>query len=207
MSIRENFLKNEGENREYFIKFNEYFPIKEIKQISQEEVPDFVMKIFEMKSHQFLHPDDYELDNFEVFFLITHLDDSKTYITQQTKTYDTNGETEMLTFFVDSSNNELEGYSELRLNFSNSIKYFIDKPFVGFTDTEQKFRNKGLGVRRLKIMNAFSESFYGLPIYSDTLITESAKRVWEKLVIGGEAHKFLEDKKERYGFFSKKQPK
>ena len=126
--MTEQFLEPKYEHEESLTKLKEYLRAKNIREISLEEIPDSVVKIFEFKSHQFVHPEDYEPGNFEILFLITHSDNSKTYIAQQTKTYDTNGDTEMLTFFVDSQDKEMQGYSELRLNFSNSIKYFIDKP-------------------------------------------------------------------------------
>lgn len=192
--------KKDLHQEELLMKFKEYFPQGDIREITQENIPDFVRELFERKSQQFVDIKDYRPRNFQRFFLITHSDNSKTYVAQQTKTYNTNKNTEILSYFVDSSDEEVLGYSELRFNISNRSEYFQDKPFVGYTNTEQKYRKKGLGTRRLLMMNAFSKALYSLPLYSDTLVSGDAKPVWEKLVDQGKAKKLKKEK--MIGMFS-----
>jgi len=209
MNTTEQFPKIEDQQqKEILIKFKEYFPSGDIEEISSEDIPDFVMELFERKSQQFIDLKDYKPGDFERFFLIKHSDGSKTYIAQQTKTYSTNKDTEMLVYFVDSLDEEVFGYSELRFNISNPSEYFKDKPFVGYTETYginkntgKTNRKKGLGTRRLLVMNAFSNAFYALPLYSDTLTEEeNAKPIWEKLMQQGKAKKIKEGENNRYVF-------
>lgn len=181
--------------------FNEYFPDGKIEEITIDEVPENAMEYFESKSSQFTTSDNYIPKNFEKFFVINHAENNQTYLAQQTKTYDNIDETEKLTYFVDINNGAIEGRSELRFNIrckkENEI-YFKNKPFTGWTDTEENARRKGLGTRRIFMMNAFSQMMHGFPLYSDTVITFEAKKMWEKLVSQGKAKKFKEDSNDRY---------
>lgn len=179
-------------------KFSELFPEGAMSQIKETDAPEAAMEVFEHKSAQFINRDKYRPRNFEFYFVINHVNGDRTYLAQQTKTYDTNKDTERLTYFVDMRGNQVLGYSELRNNISNLREYFRDKPFVGYTETEKDFRNQGLGTRRLLLMNAFSGAQYSLPLNSDTLNSEVS--VWEDLVQKGQAQKFQEGEHLRYSF-------
>ena len=181
-------------------EFSELFPEGTLAEIQESEIPEAVMEIFERKSAQFINKDKYQPRNFEVYFVINHTSGDRTYLAQQTKTYETNKDTERLVYFVDARDDRILGYSELRNNISNPSEYFKDKPFVGYTETEKEFRNHGLGTRRLLLMNAFSLTQYGRPLNSDTLNSEMS--LWENLVKRGLAKKFQKSKNIRYSFIA-----
>lgn len=183
------------------VLFMELFPEGEITEIKESLVPKVVLDIFERKSGELISKEKYRPGNFEHYFIIKHSSGDRTYLAQQTKTYDTNKDTERLTYFVDMRGEEIVGRSELRSNISHPDPYFIDKPFVGNTRTEERFRKQGLGRRRLLAMNAYSEAMYRLPLYSDTLNRETS--IWEVLVQEGLARKFKEGKNMRYCFADK----
>ena len=104
----------------------------------------------------------------------------------------------MQRYFFETRSDEQTGYSEMRLNTSNETEYFKNKPFIGITNTISKFRKTGLGERRIKLMTAMSQTLYNEPLCSDTNISPSAKRLWEKLEERGEAEKFMEGDHDRY---------
>lgn len=169
--------------------------------LNEDQIPENVMTWFEGRSAMLIHPRNYRRGNFTAFYVIRHRDDI-TYAARQTKTYrDTSGDTEDLVYLidVDSDGNE-EGHAEIRLNISNEESYFKDKPFVGYTTTQEAYRNKGLGTRRLFIMNAMSQMLHCFPLHSDTLISDEAKRLWERLEGEGKAVKFREGEHDRYKF-------
>ncbi len=145
-----------------------------------------------------MNMENYKPDNFESLFEVDNIDGSKSYIAEQTKTYDTNKDTEKLTYIFDLHGDIVSGHSELRYNISNKSKYFKNKPFIGFNDTEREFQRKGLGWRRMRLMNAFAQMRYGAPLYSDTLMSEQAEGLWQKLVKEGKAKKIKEGKVHRY---------
>lgn len=77
-----------------------------------------------------------------------------------------------------------------------------DKPFVGFTRTESGHTRKGLGMRRIKLMNQLALKRHGQVLYSDPGddITYEAKKVWEKLVESGEAERVQDENYSRFRF-------
>ena len=159
------------------------------------------MNHFEGKSHRFILPTDYLPGNFDKFFIIHHSNGERTHIAQQTKTYATNGDTENLSYLCDMDrDNIIVGHGEIRFNISNTSNYFKDKPFVGYTQTLEGNEKKGLGTRRLYIMNALSQAVYQLPLNSDTLIGEDAEKLWKSLVNLGVAKSYKEGKNNRYAF-------
>jgi|SRR3989344_2118918 len=178
-------------------KFKDNFPDGEINEISSEQITDNAMDFFERKSSMYIHPKNYKPGNFRSFYEIRHGDESKTYVAEQIKTYDS-GEQEINTYFVDIYNDEIAGYSELRLGITNEREYFKNKPFVGFTKTYSKFGKRNLAERRLYMMNAFSKMRYDFPIYSDTVMTDRPKEMWERLVSERKAKKIKEGEKDRY---------
>jgi hypothetical protein len=200
--------KDENDFSEKEKIFSEHFPGGKIEEISINSIPEKAMNYFEAKSKQLISPKDYKPDNFEKFFLVNHADGKQTFLAQQTKNYaNPNGGIEKLTYFVDMENEKVLGRAELRLNIKYPEEYadfFKDKPFVGWTSTEEDFQRSGFGKRRLYLMNAISQTFYGLPLYSDTSISPSAKSMWESLVQKGEAKKFKEGTRDRYVFTGRK---
>lgn len=55
-------------------------------------------------------------------------------------------------------------------------------PVVGFTYTTRKFREKGIGTRRLIVMDSVSRILFNEPLYSSTTPRLAQKSVWEHLV-------------------------
>ncbi len=184
-------------------KFRDLFGA-EMVEIVYEDLPENVKNHFEGQSSKFILPEAYKVGNFSKLYKFTHQNGDETYVGQQDKTYGTNGTTERLTYFVDTRDGEMTGYLELRLGISDLSEYFKGKPFVGFTRTHSAFLNQGLGKRRLEEANAYSLSEHSLPLNSDSLVTEEAKRVWESLIKDGRAESYDESGKERFRFISQK---
>ncbi len=158
------------------------------------------MRLFEFKSRQFVKPEDYKQGNFERFLVYPHSNGDRTYCAEQTKTYaQTSGDTEQLTFFSDIRGEEELGYSELRYSLTNRSTFFLRKPFVGYTSTEEDFQKQGLSTRRLVLMNEYAKKRYQQPLYSDTLIRGTISQ-WDQLVEEGKAEKVEEGGHRRYRF-------
>lgn len=197
MSEPGNPEKGEDQLEQELHEFSETFSEGQLARITESEIPEDVRQRFERRSQLFIRRQDYRPGNFEGFFAVQHTNGDRTYLACQTKTYDT-GDTESLTYFVDTRDGQDIGHSELRFNVSNPADYFKQKPFVGYTHTEEAFRRQGLGLRRLEEMNAFTQAHFHLPLYSDTLNAEEG--LWEDLVAQGRARKFKEGRKLRYAF-------
>jgi hypothetical protein len=182
--------------------FNKYFPSGQIEMINVDKIPSVVNDYFEFKSEQLIDPKDYKPGNFNMFFLIKHVSGEFTYGAQQTKTYDhKKGSTEILVHLVDIDQfGNKQGDGEIRNNISDNHTYFKNKPFAGWTKTEENFTERGLGLRRFLMMNALSQMLYSLPLHSDTIILDKAKRILEKLLANGKVEKYKEGERDRYVF-------
>lgn len=176
-----------------FSVLRKFFPSSEFSEINYEELPSAAIRVFEGYSRRFILPEEYKLRDFSNILMVQHDINDLTYVVKQTKTYsDTNGAQEDLVYFCDLLGNEYAGRSELRYSLSNKKSFFLNKPFVGYTDTEDALKRMGLGLRRVYLMNAVSEMFFNFPLYSDTLLSPQTKELWEKLVSEGKAKSFLE---------------
>jgi hypothetical protein len=173
-------------------------------------MPRAVQEHFESKSRRFIHPKNYRPGDFEACFLIVHADGTCTYVASQEKIYSQGGfeSMEKLTYFFDAgTDDEYQGHAELRYAPYSLDSFFYQKPFVGWTKTEDSLLRQGLGLRRLMMMNAYSQMMYSLPLHSDTLMIPSAdpkgsppRGVWEKLVRQGRAVMYREGDKDRFMF-------
>ncbi len=67
------------------------------------------------------------------------------------------------------------GHGEIRL-WITDISLLKDKPFVGYTSTEEIFQNKWYGKKRILTMNTICKEIRWLPLYSDTLFSHDAAR-------------------------------
>ncbi|MDA2936086.1 hypothetical protein MYX06_02620 [Patescibacteria group bacterium AH-259-L05] len=182
--------------------FSEYFSNGQIEEIEIDEVPENIMKHFEGKSKSFILPDEYQPGNFEKFFVIKHENGNKTFVAQQTKNYSDNGTTEKLTYIVDvDKNGAYIGHGAI--NISTPDEYFKNKPFVDYTKTLKEHRKKGLGTRRLYLMNAVSQMLYGRPLHSALTRGPKAESLWQKLAANGEAKKIKQGDRDRYVFVVK----
>src|SRR3989344_222775 len=93
-----------------------------------------------------------------------------------------------------------QGYGKMLRRFGDTDPIWKDKPTVSELITRRVFREMGLATRRLKMMNALSRMYYGLPLYSNKYSTYAETNIWEKLVREGLAEKFQEGRDTRYRF-------
>lgn len=78
-----------------------------------------------------------------------------------------------------------------------------NKPTVGDSVTTVQHRKNGLGMRRLKLMNALSRMVYQTPLTSGVIIHNSEKDLWEKLVGDDKAERIPSGKDpQRYRFIA-----
>ncbi len=180
--------------------FQQFFSQGSLSLCGANDVPRAAMDDFEGRSKAFIDVEDYKPGNFDWFMVVNHQDGHKTYITHQVKTYVTDNETEELTYFVDTTTEgENMGNGEMRFSLSDEREYFKDKPFIGWISTEDKFKGWDT-LKRLSVMNAASQMLYGLPLYSDTLISNDGRRLCEAYVRMGKMRKFKEGEHDRYVF-------
>lgn len=177
--------------------FKKFFPQGSIEEISFDTIPSEVLEFFEGMSARFVSPDNYKSDNFEIAYLIKHDNGDLTYVAEQEKDYQEKG-IEKNAYFFDVRDGKKIGHGELRYSANRKEEFFDQKPFVGFTNTEDDYRRLGLGERRLFEMGAYSQIRYGLPLYSSTTITKEAEKVWQKLEAHGKANKIEDQDGVRY---------
>jgi len=195
MSERLEVFKVEQKGRDpELAKFSEYFPNGEIKSVLPGEIPADILKFFEERSKNWRF-NDYQPEDFENLFEITHGPGDKTYVAEQTK--DIGGEIEHLFYLADELNQKMAGLCEIK-KVESDEDFFNDKPYASEGETFGSNRLQGLSRRRHFIGNALCHMRYGLPLYSDTVLTPGGKAVWESLVEKGEARKFMEGEFERY---------
>lgn len=175
----------------------------EIKAIDENSVIQDMKGFFEAEMTSLLFPQYYKQGNFDHFFAIHHSLGDITYVAQQTKVYPVIGVTEYsnaadtrdLVYLRDVTvSGEDEGYGVL----IKSIK--SNKPYVGYTSTEEEYQKKGLGKRRLLMMNALSQMLFGFPLHSDIIIRPVAESIWVKLATEGKAIKYNEEGRDRFMF-------
>ena len=135
---------------------------------------------------------------------ISHREGGITNIARQNKHYRETGMIEEFAYLFEVNSEEAyTGHGMLSFNSTSAHPIFKNKPYAGATFTEENFRRRHLGIRRLQVLNALSQSLYGLPLHSDySLCRPLARGTWEKLVEKGEAKAFREGKKERYVFIT-----
>ncbi len=130
------------------------------------------------------------IDGFESLRSLAHDNGDETYLANQTKIYG-DDEKESIIHVIDTTPaGQVIGVGEVRFNRDSEEDYFKDKPFVGWTLTENARSNEGLGSRRLLVMRLATAAEFGLVLHSDTLITESATRIWERMVRNGLAERY-----------------
>lgn len=162
-----------------------------IREIARKDLPQNVIEDFEGWSSRFISPESYKEDNFTHYFLIqhNHIPDFKTYVGEQDKIYDHLDENEKLeknVYFIDMLGTEEVGHGELRFQPNGQDFYFKDRPFVGYSSTEDERRRQGFATDRLLEMGAYSEMQWGLPLYSGDQ-NETADTVWQELIKQGKA--------------------
>lgn len=93
--------------------------------------------------------------------------------------------------YVQDRNRENKYLGEGQIHIEN-IEDELYIPVVGFSYTSQKFRRKGIGTRRLSVMDSMTRLLYDEPLYSSTTPRVAQRSVWEKLVTEelAEIHEF-----------------
>lgn len=181
--------------------FRKYLPSAQIEVIQSDKIPHVAVDFFEFRNKQFIDPKDYKPGNFDKYFLIRHDSGEITYAAQQRKTY-WSGSTEIITNLIDfDQSGDRQGDGEIRYDPT-----FKGKPFVGWSGTEDNYQMRGLGIRRLLMMNALSQILHGLPLHSSNhFLTprrtgNGEKGIWEKLLSEGKVDKYKEGEQGRYVF-------
>ena len=75
----------------------------------------------------------------------------------------------------------LAGFGVVSMFVDTEYEDMKDRPFVDYTRTSEEYRRQGLGRRRLINMNAASQQFFNLPLYSSRVIQDDALRLWQDL--------------------------
>ncbi len=74
-------------------------------------------------------------------------------------------------------------------------------PYVSWTQTLEGETNRGLGMRRLRVMNEIANLRFGTPLSSDScFFSEFAIKAWERLVRTGEAEPYEDNGLTRFRF-------
>ncbi|MCA9478238.1 MAG: hypothetical protein KC535_03775, partial [Nanoarchaeota archaeon] len=182
--------------------FLRYFPGGTLRSIFYYELPLEAIDRFESYSRRLVDPffDSYRPKQFSQLYCININPQEQVFIAEQTKTDMDTNITEDLIYLVEMLDDTKIGHGEIRYRFESEKPYFLNKPFVGFTKTDDGFTEKGYGTRRLHIMNALTQAHYHLPLYSSTLMADQARTIWEKLTFKEKAKRFLEEKLERFQF-------
>ena len=164
-----------------------------IEEIDTDDVPAEAARHFWFRSDAYTDEKRLILPQFEHFYRVEDSSGVVSFCTEHAKTYATNKDTESNAYVIDlGDDEEVLGVGEIRYGLTNPAEYFKNKPFVGFTRTEQKYQRIGLGFRRLMVMNALAEILYRRPLNSDSLISNEAAGVWRKLVRAGLAESYIE---------------
>ncbi len=180
----------------------------EVSSVPPQDIPTDAALTFWERSGRYTDTPRLIVPGFNRLLQICGSDNITTYVAEHPKTYHTNGATESNAYLVDVNEEETQvGFGEIRFSISDQGPFFTDKPFVGWTQTEEGYKNAGLGRRRLLAMNIAALALYEKPLHSDTLTSEAAEGLWESLVTEGLAEKYIqhlanETSTDRYRFIA-----
>lgn len=165
-----------------------------IVAIAPSMVPRTTAHVMAVESRKYTTAPKLEIDEFDGLYSYTFPDGQTTYFAHHDKRYDvTSEQTERLIYAVDVlPPGSVVGVGEVRFALTDTSPFFLGKPFVGHTHTEESHRLRGFGRRRLLAMNAASLLINELSLHSDTLRSLPATRVWQKLVRQGLAEIYFE---------------
>lgn len=183
--------------------FHRHFPSGRVGTYPLDQVPTPALEKFEGYSRRFIEKSEYFPGNFDAVFRVNHEDGTNTYVAKQEKSYKERNKliAEDSTYLIDlDQSGVIVGWGEIRKSLTDQGDYFKDKPFVGYTYTETEHRGKGLGQRRIIMMNAISQMLYHFPLNSDTTLSSDAARVWEGLVATGKAKRYMQGESQRFVF-------
>ena len=120
---------------------------EKIIKTTRDKIPPKAIKKFEGYSKRFILPKQYKEDNFEAYAYMNHAlpEPYTTYLAIQEKHISKECVEKNIYIFEQDSQGRKIGHGEIRL----AVKYkkeeeafFKDKPFVGYTATEEEFQNK-----------------------------------------------------------------
>jgi hypothetical protein len=173
--------------------------INHIELTSLDNVPEAARKVFEHWSG------DSDTENLLDSVMVIEYPESSTYFVTQPKKYEEKdygyGGAEMATYIANvSRTGELIGSGELR--YISEITHDMQHgfPFVGWTETQDEFKQQGYGTRRLLEMDAIARKLYDQPLRSGFSVTRYARKVWEKAIANGLAVPPSEETNSRFTF-------
>ena len=170
---------SEGQPTINIEKFLSHFSLATITQISNTQLPEALKARI-------------KTTNGNIAFLIAYADKTKTFGT----TGGFGGKIQLLDVgdtgqYLGEGNIEPDHIEDLGI------------PIDGFTFTNNRYRRKGFGTRRLMIMNAISWMLFDLPLHSSPYQEKvENRRLWERLVKEGKAEYMSGQKMQRYKFIS-----
>ena len=169
-------------------RFDKYFSKGRLSGISVTDVPEeSFIRLYEILGGHLVIPQFAysELVN-NPLFVVNHDSGGKTYITSGVKSYltDTKPIEQTIVLQDVNENGDEKGHGSIKRILMDPG--YLNEPYVGYSETETQYQRQGLGVRRLLLMNALTQSFFNLPLYS-MFANDSAQKVWNKLVKEGTA--------------------
>lgn len=175
-----------------------------------EDVPHQVADEFLSQGAKFIdrHSVPKSMQDFDNIRRFVHENDDISYLANQKKHYQ-NGSSENVIHLIDAKpDGSVSGVGEVRFNPLSEDDYFKEKPFVGWTASEEEFRHEGLGRRRLLVMKLATSAEFGLALHSGTVHSDdNVIKIWERLVSEGKAVSYdqviREGKTLRYKFTDK----
>lgn len=177
---KENLLHKEDDRRTAFSK---YFPAGILIPLNPQDLKGVLKGNFrEKRSIPFEH------------FAIYHKDESVTLVQVRTETAGW-----FSAEFIDKNQKrETVGGGKFiaSVDFKRQLRPLpqigdYPQPTIVGTNTSVSERRKGLGLRRLLVMNAISRMYFDQPLHSHFVITDEEIKVWEKLVNMGKARKVV----------------
>ena len=82
---------------------------------------------------------------------------------------------------VDSFGNDILGFGSAWLLLDSKEDIYLNQPFVAFTNTTPEYINKGLGTRRIQLLDALCQNLWSMRLRSSDSILPEAEAVWQKL--------------------------
>lgn len=166
-----------------------------------DQVPTIIANYLAERSAQYTNQPQLAIHEFDELLFSPQPNGVTSFMASHDKTWATTGETEKIFHIADASPvGELVGYGELRYAHQSTLPYFLNKPFIGWIHTEPAYRfsRQNNLMARLTLMKTLADVKYGLPLYSDTLISTPATRVARSLVRAGLATEIAEGESTRY---------
>lgn len=181
-------------------KFNEYFPDGVISEISLADMSAAAKEFLVSYRSTFLAPRNEVANPLGRVFRVAHNGGDVTYAATHEKNFNNPEHSVSFIYTYDERGDEMTGFAEAALDHANS-DYFIDKPYIFYIETEEGFKQQGLGERKMSVLNACSRAMFGLPLYSGGPNSFGMLRRWSRLIQNGQAERvFTQGKPDRFRF-------